>query len=48
VIYAATPTLGPISRALAVLTPFSLGYLGLTLGFGLPEAQALLGRLRRR
>ncbi len=47
-LYAATPTLGPILRAVAVLTPFGAGYLILTFGFGLPEARALLGRLRRR
>jgi len=46
--YAATPTFGPILRAAAVLSPFGLVYLALTLGFRLPEARALLGRLRRR
>lgn len=45
--YRLTPWLGPIPRAVAVLAPFGLGYLALTLGFGLPEARALLSRLRR-
>jgi putative peptidoglycan lipid II flippase len=44
----ATPHLAPILRAGAVLVPFGLGYLGLTVAFGLPEARGLSERIRRR
>jgi putative peptidoglycan lipid II flippase len=47
-VYAVTAALGPVPRAIAVLAPFGLAYLALTLGFGLPEARAILGRVRRR
>jgi putative peptidoglycan lipid II flippase len=47
-LYAVTPSLTPIPRAVAVLVPFGLGYLGLTVGAGVPEARALAGRLYRR
>jgi putative peptidoglycan lipid II flippase len=46
-VYRMTAALGPVPRAIAVLGPFGVLYLALTLGLGLPEARAILGRLRR-
>jgi putative peptidoglycan lipid II flippase len=47
-VYLVTPDLGPILRAIVVLTPFGAGYLALTLAFGLPEAKSLTAAIRRR
>jgi putative peptidoglycan lipid II flippase len=44
---AALPALHPVIRAVAVLTPFGVGYLALTHLFKVAEARSLLGRLRR-
>jgi putative peptidoglycan lipid II flippase len=42
------PDLHPIPRAVVVLGAFGLTYLGVTLGLQVPEARALLARVRRR
>jgi len=39
-----TGSVAPIPRALLVLTPFGLAYLGVGLALGTPEARALIGR----
>lgn len=42
-----TPAMHPVLRAVVVLAPFGLTYLGTTLALQLPEATSLVRRLRR-
>jgi len=47
-VQAAVPGVNPVLRAVAVLVPFGLTYLGLTHALGVPEAKALLRGAGRR
>ena len=42
-----TPAMHPVLRAVVVLGPYGVTYLGTTLALGLPEATSLVRRLRR-
>jgi putative peptidoglycan lipid II flippase len=43
----APPALHPVWTCLAVVFPFGAVYFGLTAALGMPQAQAVLRRLRR-
>ena len=42
------PPVHPLARAALILAPFGMTFLGLVLALGVPEARAVLARLRRR